>query len=962
MTVVCMIIMAIAPLDLYPVPQEISLLSDKHFSFLSGTTIVVADDATDVELSNFREILDGAGTEFPFVRASEFPESGSAVFLGEYDRLNFNVRRKLKRLLGETRPSDQGYHLIISDKAVIIEGGDPAGTFYGFQTFSSIVKTGREIPCLEVKDGPDLDVRGVTIDGFPHSGQLQKLARMRCNRILFSSEDFFNLTEENADEWRNTFNKAKSLYIEPVPLLDVFNDADPLIQKLPAIAEGHVFTESLFLKGTEAQLLSKQNIINASGSPIRVSISGSKCERAEDYELISDPETELLSIRRVDAGSIPDGAIVDVTYSHVPQGTTSCCPNASGFGLLFHESLQKLVQALNPEYIHLGQGPVEGLNRDLRCLATGKTNAQIFTDAVSLCTRISKDIDSDLKVILWADALNPNLGAAWRGLDRVVLLLPSDIDLNIGDVMLDQAFQSIQWADSTRLEYLISFGKSQKDIYACSKEMSVLKEKARGFIFGDDISLKSDASSLRLAFQKGWAVGTPRLAWPEGLNDYFDAALWEPLFDEMVHAMIDHLNRQTLQGISPRDEYDNFVKFIRELKLNLPKDETECSIITQIYQNLTTYLQLEEVYARSTDRANLRDLIKLVKNQNAIDPDSQEERTEKIISTIQDKRLFVPSTVLFGFHLLPYGKMMIPDDIDIMEIAAKPKISRTDHRIEALYDFPACPGEIYRIDFETVGTAELIIEKSADGVYFEEVQSWTSTRPGGVRGPSILEKPFRCRFLKVTVIAPAERAVLKNLRIFSFKESPKMFCPQVEEPPLLDARLTESMWLRNPDAVDFIQIGEQNLAGEQTSVHMCRTEDTLFIGANMFDDQAGTMNTTQTGRDAALWKEESLEILIDTGENVPYRFIVGPLCAQYDSRGVDLNWNGEWIVATRRHDLGWTAEIAIPFKTLQISNPRNKTWRVNFIRNRRNTQNETSVWSTGKGNLNNPVSFGELVF
>jgi len=51
----------------------------------------------------------------------------------------------------------------------------------------------------------------------------------------------------------------------------------------------------------------------------------------------------------------------------------------------------------------------------------------------------------------------------------------------------------------------------------------------------------------------------------------------------------------------------------------------------------------------------------------------------------------------------------------------------------------------------------------------------------------------------------------------------------------------------------------------------------------------------------------------------------------YDISGQDWDWNGIWQGAASVDDEGWTAEIAIPFKTVSF-NPRNDTWGINFQR------------------------------
>ena len=61
--------------------------------------------------------------------------------------------------------------------------------------------------------------------------------------------------------------------------------------------------------------------------------------------------------------------------------------------------------------------------------------------------------------------------------------------------------------------------------------------------------------------------------------------------------------------------------------------------------------------------------------------------------------------------------------------------------------------------------------------------------------------------------------------------------------------------------------------------------------------------------------------------------------------GFNLNWDGVWEVRARISDIGWTAEIAIPFRTLRYPSGAAQTWGLNFQRNIRH-RNEESYWAS----------------
>ena len=67
--------------------------------------------------------------------------------------------------LGEGFKKD-GYRLAIRKEGVLLEAGDEAGAFYGMQTLKQIAAQSPKgaLPCLEIEDWPDFEVRGLCYD------------------------------------------------------------------------------------------------------------------------------------------------------------------------------------------------------------------------------------------------------------------------------------------------------------------------------------------------------------------------------------------------------------------------------------------------------------------------------------------------------------------------------------------------------------------------------------------------------------------------------------------------------------------------------------------------------------------------------------------------------------------------------------------------------------------------------
>lgn len=80
-----------------------------------------------------------------------------------------------------------------------------------------------------------------------------------------------------------------------------------------------------------------------------------------------------------------------------------------------------------------------------------------------------------------------------------------------------------------------------------------------------------------------------------------------------------------------------------------------------------------------------------------------------------------------------------------------------------------------------------------------------------------------------------------------------------------------------------------------------------------------------------------------------YLFIINPNGARADAQITNegeyfnVDWNGVWDAAAVINEDGWSAEIYIPFSTLQYPDKKEQEWGINFERNIRR-KNEQVLW------------------
>ena len=194
---------------------------------------------------------------------------------------------------------------------------------------------------------------------------------------------------------------------------------------------------------------------------------------------------------------------------------------------------------------------------------------------------------------------------------------------------------------------------------------------------------------------------------------------------------------------------------------------------------------------------------------------------------------------------------------------------------------------------------------------------------------------------------------------------------RVEEPPSLDGNVLEDPAWRNVSAVTgFRQTApdEGQLASERTEVRIVFTDDTIYFGVVCYDRDPNAIIVTDSRRDSSITDSDSFQLILDTFLDQQSGFVFGtsPAGQEYDGQlanegaggsrfggggtssgaggGFNLNWDGAWQVRTVISEIGWSAEFAIPFRTIRFPVGREQTWGMNFQRGIRR-RNELAYWA-----------------
>ena len=188
----------------------------------------------------------------------------------------------------------------------------------------------------------------------------------------------------------------------------------------------------------------------------------------------------------------------------------------------------------------------------------------------------------------------------------------------------------------------------------------------------------------------------------------------------------------------------------------------------------------------------------------------------------------------------------------------------------------------------------------------------------------------------------------------------------------MDGRLKDPAWHEAALVTGFVQreLHEGAPVTERTEVRIITDGQALYVGAWLYDSDAGGIVAGERVRDGDISKSDYFGIVLDTYHDRQNGFVFAttPAGIEYDAQvvnegegggiqlpgqtrvmagslgGFNLNWDGTWTVATSRDSAGWYAEFRIPFTTLRYGAGEQQSWGLNLVRSIRR-KNEEAFWS-----------------
>lgn len=161
-----------------------------------------------------------------------------------------------------------------------------------------------------------------------------------------------------------------------------------------------------------------------------------------------------------------------------------------------------------------------------------------------------------------------------------------------------------------------------------------------------------------------------------------------------------------------------------------------------------------------------------------------------------------------------------------------------------------------------------------------------------------------------------------------------------ETPPVLDGRLDDACWAKALPFTNFTQVlpVEGAPPSEVTEVRLLYNRDYLYIGVRCYDQQPHLILAKQMQHDAHLRGDDYFMVALDTfnRQREGYFFMVNPAGVRVEGlienfSVANKSWDTLWHAHARVDEQGWTAELAIPFRSLGFD-PNTHAWGCNFER------------------------------
>jgi hypothetical protein len=195
---------------------------------------------------------------------------------------------------------------------------------------------------------------------------------------------------------------------------------------------------------------------------------------------------------------------------------------------------------------------------------------------------------------------------------------------------------------------------------------------------------------------------------------------------------------------------------------------------------------------------------------------------------------------------------------------------------------------------------------------------------------------------------------------------PEFRAVKIEGSPSLTGKLDDPAWLKAipVELIYEVQPGENTRARQRTVAMALYDNENLYVGFRCYDSLPNSIRANLSDRDK-LFSDDYVIVVIDPYNNYQrgFEFAVNPFGIQGDLLAMgggseDPSYDMVWQSAASIDSLGWTAELAIPFRTLLFSPGDIQTWTINLFRNLPRNNRYILAWTPLDRNIPDILSQG----
>jgi hypothetical protein len=177
--------------------------------------------------------------------------------------------------------------------------------------------------------------------------------------------------------------------------------------------------------------------------------------------------------------------------------------------------------------------------------------------------------------------------------------------------------------------------------------------------------------------------------------------------------------------------------------------------------------------------------------------------------------------------------------------------------------------------------------------------------------------------------------------------------------PEIDGVLDDEIWKTATVISDFHQFQpvDHGEPSERSEFYLAYSERYFYVAARLYDSDPSAISARQMVQGGNMQFDDAFEFILDTFNNgrTGYQFQVNPNGIRREGvfdqpNNLNRDWTGIWRVESKVDDEGWTAEVAIPFNTLNFD-PETEEWGFTIARTIARKQEEIA-WSSFNRNIN----------